>query len=105
MAGDLVLIQLSKFFTGSLRNFDLVARHTGEKFIFCLPETDEQTAKEVLARLIQSLEQNSYEITADEKIKMKFNYGISSINEARDVEQAVELAEQDLASRSSIPSP
>jgi diguanylate cyclase (GGDEF)-like protein len=76
IGGDLVLLQLSELLTQSLRNFDIVARYTGEKFIFCFPETSEDTARDVLQRIIEMLEHRSFDITASASVKLKYAYDV-----------------------------
>lgn len=97
IGGDLVLLQLSELLTQALRNFDIVARYTGEKFIFCFPETSEETARDVLERITEMLEHRSFDITAEVSVKLKYAYAISSINNQRNAEQAIQLASLSLS--------
>ena len=47
-SGDRVLVEISKYFSTSIRPYDSVGRYGGEEFIFCFPQTDLNTGKKIL---------------------------------------------------------
>ncbi|MDY0212522.1 MAG: GGDEF domain-containing protein [Desulfuromonadaceae bacterium] len=81
--GDQVLIQFSKLFRDSIREYDLFARYGGEEFILILPDTALKQAGEVAEKLCTMIaghtfthEYENYHITA--------SFGVASINPAAD---------------------
>ena len=83
-------------FNSAFRNFDLVARYIGERFIFCFPETTEDNAKEILRRVVTNLEQTSFELAGSNTARLKFNYGTCPISADTDIELAIKQAESDV---------
>jgi diguanylate cyclase (GGDEF)-like protein len=55
--GDKVLIQLSRFMPGHIRNTDLVARWGGEEFVILVPGSDGQTAYQFADKLRDAIGQ------------------------------------------------
>ena len=87
--GDMLLIQLAALFKNSLRNFDTVARYSGDKFALYLPETDLISAEVILERFRQSIEQTKFEIEADTVAKVTCTFGLSHIDDCITAEQAM----------------
>jgi len=61
-AGDRVLKSLAEISILALRGADVLGRFGGEEFGVLLPETDEESAREVAERLRQSIERASISI-------------------------------------------
>ncbi|MBT4451800.1 MAG: GGDEF domain-containing protein [Gammaproteobacteria bacterium] len=80
IAGDLLLIQLAELLKNSLRNFDTVARYSGDKFLLYLPETDIVSAEVILERFRQSIENTKFEIAADTYSRITCSFGLSHID-------------------------
>jgi len=81
--GDQILIQFSRLFRESIREYDLFARYGGEEFILILPDTELNQAGEVAEKLRAMIaghtftyEHASYHITA--------SFGVASIKPAAD---------------------
>jgi diguanylate cyclase (GGDEF)-like protein len=53
-AGDALLRELTERWGRELRRADLLGRYGGDEFVLCLPDTDEEGARELLERLTQS---------------------------------------------------
>lgn len=61
-AGDKVLQVLSSTYRNALRDDDIFARFGGEEFVMALPNTDEETARQVAERLREQIMNQSIEI-------------------------------------------
>jgi diguanylate cyclase (GGDEF)-like protein len=59
--GDKVLVQLSRFVAGLLRNTDLLARWGGEEFVILTPGSDGETAYQVAEKLKNAIEQVKFD--------------------------------------------
>ena len=92
IAGDLLLIQLAALFKNSLRNFDTVARYSGDKFILYLPETDLMSAEVILERFRQSIENTNFEISAGIGTKITCTFGLSHLDSELSTEQGLSNA-------------
>jgi len=53
--GDEVLRMVARVLQGGLRSSDVVARYGEDEFVIVLPETEEQDARRVVERIVQSL--------------------------------------------------
>ncbi|MCS5421363.1 MULTISPECIES: GGDEF domain-containing protein [Psychrilyobacter] len=53
--GDEILKEISQVLKNNLRDHDIVFRHGGEEFIYCLPKTDKEEAFLVSERIRQSI--------------------------------------------------
>ncbi len=80
ISGDLLLIQLAELFKNSLRNFDTIARYSGDKFLLYLPETDSISAKVILERIRETIENTKFEIAADIETNITCSFGLSHID-------------------------
>jgi diguanylate cyclase (GGDEF)-like protein len=86
--GDLVLSQLSKLVSQSIRDSDIVARYGGEEFLVIAPNTTAVNAVTLAARLLQRIE--SYEFVlcdepgARQAIHATVSIGISDFVPAED---------------------
>jgi diguanylate cyclase len=56
IVGDLVLQEVSKVISNSLRSIDIVSRYGGEEFVIILPECNKESANKAVERIRESLE-------------------------------------------------
>ena len=57
LAGDALLLQLSRLIAGRLRQSDVFGRYGGDEFMIFLPETDTDQALQLAGELRQRVEQ------------------------------------------------
>jgi len=87
--GDLVLKQLADKFASILRGSDLIARFGGEEFLFVLPETPMEKAKELGKRIFREISKADFG-TGDKKVKIKISAGLISYPEDK-IEKTTEF--------------
>ncbi len=80
LSGDLVLIQMAAQFKHSLRNFDTVARYSGNKFILYLPETTIRSAETILERLRVAIENIKFEVKADISSNLTCTFSLGQLS-------------------------
>ena len=76
--GDQVLASFSAFMLKILRGVDLIGRYGGEEFCIVLTETDAAQGKLAARRLLNSLQQQSFETSAG-KIQLTISIGLASL--------------------------
>lgn len=80
-AGDIVLINISKILTESLRQSDFVGRYGGEEFLIILPNTDENSALYVAEKIRKSIELFDFSLNenTNSRIKLTVSIGVASL--------------------------
>ncbi len=76
--GDIVLKELGRIITRTLRNSDIAARYGGEEFAIILPETDLEGAGLVAERLRREVASLRLNLNGD-KVNITISLGVSSI--------------------------
>lgn len=89
-AGDYALQEFAGILKESFREPDIVSRLGGDEFSILLPETNLSDAHSIMTRVIENLEQHTFEWGAD-KFKLKMSYGISNIEELTEENNSEEL--------------
>ena len=79
-AGDKVLAQIARIFSDSIRDYDTVARHGGEEFVFCLPETRCSDAKTMIEIIRQRIEDTVFGSANDQTFRLSCSFGVSAFN-------------------------
>lgn len=89
LAGNAVLVQLSKIFQEGIRTSDLVARYGGEEFVILLPEISLEGAYILAERLRIKVEANKFDFN-ETKISVTISIGLSSFEPKKDKDKSVE---------------
>ncbi|MBY0429586.1 MAG: diguanylate cyclase [Rhodospirillales bacterium] len=95
LAGDKVLRTAARFFSRKLRPYDLVFRFGGEEFLFCLPNTDIETARHILERLRSLMNRVPVHLDDGTKLVVTASFGIAGMAENRSLTDTI--AEADVA--------
>lgn len=93
--GDLVLVEIAKFFKETVRDVDTVARWGGEEFIAILPHTDKENGLTVARRVLERVSAHQFEQCPDKKITVSI--GLSySVQDMAVKEKLIEAADKAL---------
>ncbi|MCR6631205.1 MAG: GGDEF domain-containing protein [Magnetospirillum sp.] len=95
-AGDRVLCATARFFQRSLRPYDSVYRYGGEEFLFCLPNTDVETAAHVLDRLRRALARQPVLLEGGQQVAVTCSIGVAPMVPSGSVQEAVAAADRAL---------
>jgi len=68
LTGDVVLRQIGRLVTQTLRKSDIASRYGGEEFVICLPSTDSDSAFEFAERLLAAIRNLSIQQLKGERI-------------------------------------
>lgn len=79
LAGDMVLVGISRIIQRSVRHEDAVARFGGEEFAVLLPDIDQEEAYAVAERIRIAIEESGFEVpTSQAPIKTTMSLGVAS---------------------------
>lgn len=78
--GDRVLLAAVRFFRRRLRPYDLIYRHNGDEFLFCLPNTDRAAAQKILNRLRGVMERLPVALADGRKVRVTASVGIAEMD-------------------------
>ncbi len=79
-AGDYVLMEYASILKKSFRRPDIVARFGGDEFAILLPETGLESAHAIMQRVIETLDQHTFEWGLN-KFRVNISYGVSNSDE------------------------
>jgi len=94
-SGDEILVFMASSFTELSRESDIVARYAGDEFVLILPGVSSQEAKVFMERIKNHLLSNPVSME-NEKIAVKFSYGVASADEAADAADFLRQADVEL---------
>lgn len=99
LAGDRVLIQVTKTARAALREGDILMRYGGEEFLVILPAASKENSRDVGERLRRMVEETSV-ADADQVIRVTISIGITSYPEfdVSDEQELVKRADEALYS-------
>lgn len=80
LAGDAVLKHVAQICMAGLRQMDIFARYGGDEFIFLLPDTNAQEAKECLDRILEQIGSSGFQF-AGHTISIRVSMGVSVFRE------------------------
>ena len=95
LSGDKVLQIMAKEIVTRIRKTDFVARYGGEEFVLILPETDEDTAFEVIDKTREMIGRLPFHFR-EEKIQITMSFGIVAFDTVDSPEELFERADQAL---------
>jgi len=101
LAGDRVLIFLSKLINSSIRDGDKVFRFGGEEFLILLSRSTELSCEKVAQRLLDGVRSNTL-LYKEHQIKITLSIGSAALNEEDDVESFIERADKALYKAKSL---
>lgn len=91
--GDVVLIELSKCLSHSLRNDDMVARLGGDEFFIICPHTDESGAKIVANNILTQVQELNVS-TGSGSWKGSVSIGVATTNNTKSFEELIKMADE-----------
>lgn len=95
-AGDQVLKHVSRLFTDTLRNTDIIGRFGGEEFILLLPDTNLHCAVQVLNRLREHLQSASVPVERL-NIQLTATFAVTEVSAADEtIEEVIRRADRAL---------
>lgn len=95
-AGDKVLCMAARFFVRRLRPYDMVFRYGGEEFLFCLPDTDADTARGILDRLRGLMARVPVALDCGSRVAVTCSIGVAQMVPGRSVHEAIAAADRAL---------
>jgi len=101
LAGDRVLIFLSKLINSSIRDGDKVFRFGGEEFLILLSRSTELSCEKVAQRLLDGVRSNTL-LYKEHQIKITLSIGSAVLQEDDDVESFIERADKALYKAKSL---
>ncbi len=94
--GDRVLFAAANEFLSHLRIYDTVYRYGGEEFLFCLPNTDRDTALAILDRLRASLADRPLALGDAPPVAVTASFGMAVVDPAVSIRDVIERADRAL---------
>ncbi|MBN8655092.1 MAG: GGDEF domain-containing protein [Anaerolineae bacterium] len=76
LAGDAILRHIAQLCMAGLRHVDVFARYGGDEFIFLLPDTNAQQAKECLDRILEQVRSSVFQF-GGHSISARVSIGVS----------------------------
>jgi len=95
LAGDKVLIEVSKIFKNSLRPVDLAARYGGEEFIFLLPDVSQEEVLNIAEQIRTKIKAIKF-VEADKNFSVTVSIGIVKYENKLKAKNIIELADKAL---------
>ncbi len=95
-AGDQVLIGFARYVMAHLRPYDKFFRYGGEEFLICLPDTDLQTAGDVIDRLREELASLPFGNGDKGHFQVTVSFGLTLLDPDVAVENSIDRADKAL---------
>lgn len=96
LVGDKVLIGFAHYLMAHLRPYDKVYRYGGEEFLVCLPDTDQQTACDIVERLALELASLSFQAEGTPEFHVTASFGVAALDPSVPVEQSIDRSDKAL---------
>ncbi len=96
MVGDVIIKEIGRIIKEGVREIDIVSRYGGEEFAIALPETGEESARQVAERLRKKVEENVFK-AYDEKLRLTISLGFAIYpRDAADIADILDKADKGL---------
>jgi diguanylate cyclase (GGDEF)-like protein len=96
IAGDKVLKTVIDFCTASLRKYDSIYRYGGEEFLFCLPDAEQDEARNIIERLCASLGKHPITLPGGESLFVTASFGMTGLLKDTSIEDSIQAADHAL---------
>ncbi|MFA6265223.1 MAG: diguanylate cyclase [Pseudolabrys sp.] len=96
LVGDKVLVGFAHYLMAHLRPYDKVYRYGGEEFLICLPDTDRQTACDIVERLVLELASLPFQAEGKGEFHVTASFGLTALDLNVPVEQSIDRADKAL---------
>ncbi len=93
LAGDGLLQRTARMLNESFRGDDIIARIGGDEFAALLPNTDEKTASEALARVRENLKKNN---AAEKETALSISIGVDTAEKGMDLKKVLQQADRNM---------
>jgi diguanylate cyclase (GGDEF)-like protein len=77
ISGDVAIQSLSELITGKIRHLDVFGRYGGDEFMMILPETDKESASQVIERIRHKIEKDDIPLPNDLRVKITASFGVA----------------------------
>jgi diguanylate cyclase (GGDEF)-like protein len=94
--GDQVLLATAGTFMAGLRPYDMVFRYGGEEFLLCLPNSDRDSACQVIERLRERVAEAPVRLDDGRAVPVTASFGVAELVAGLGIAQAIERADQAL---------
>lgn len=78
--GDQVLCEVATLIGSQLRTSDILSRYGGEEFVALLPNTDEESASEIAARIRATIASKGFDVADGNTIQITISIGLSTLS-------------------------
>lgn len=95
LAGDKVLIGVSRYVVANLRPYDKVFRYGGEEFLICLPG-NLQSGYDIIERIREGLESLQHEAAGEQAFHVTASFGLALLDPDIPAEQCIDRADKAL---------
>jgi len=94
-AGDVALIAVAELMTNNIRRYNLLSRWGGEEFVLLMPDTDTESAREVLERIRKQIQNTAIKLPL-QNINLTISIGVTKIEPGEKISTALTRADQAL---------
>jgi two-component system cell cycle response regulator len=79
-AGDLILREVAMLINSQLRTSDILSRYGGEEFVALLPNTDEESAGEIAARIRSVIAGQNFQVIDSKTAQITISIGVNTLS-------------------------